>query len=330
MELRQSLGMRQDLEQKLEQKLVQTIDFAKTLVVPDEVMSVVISAIAYNPEAVESILGSGKSASKSYTANKVQSIYSSILPSGESQSTDSKKRGGIILSPDLTSLQSLVANFQVEVTPDVTYVARKDKKPEIVFSDHITGSMALRLLIVDASRFPNTARLFEDLKFYDQWKREKLRQIYPLIGNKQREFFEQFDYTRLTIYPTRSLVEEVKLSESTLSRILSNRWVEARNLDGDQQHFYIKDLLVTADDVLRFHTIPRLNEVLQHEFENKRALSDEDIHSKIKSVQRRTIAKYRMSYQIPDKSARKKLYLSGERTEPYYLENGFNVKSIIE
>lgn len=322
-------GCRTSLENRvsLRQELSLKIEFSKMMAVPDEVMATVLGAIAYNPQNVESTLQERKKAGLSNLAandpaQKVQSVYSSILPSGGNPPKPKGSKRGMILAPNLESLEPLVTNYSVEVTPDVTYIARKSNKPEIVFSDHLVGVLSLQLAI-DSEVYPETAKLFRVLQHYDSWKRGELRRIYPILGDERREFFEEFNFRRLTRYVSSDLARSIGLSETTISRILSNRWVEARDLSGNKMYLYAKDLFITRDDLFRFISLDEINRILQKEFQEKKAYSDSEIAQQLHGAKRRTISKYRELYQIPTTTVRQRDYDSGTRAEPYLMPPSF-------
>ena len=308
------------LEQRIKQelKLAQIVSLSKLISVPDEVLNVVVGAISYNPDSVESLLKNqkGENTPDNYSDNKVQSIYSSLTPSkGDSGSI---KKGGLIIYPDLRILEKSPGNYQTRVTPDVTYIGRKDDKPEIVFSDHIKGSISLTLE-VDPSIYPETSKLLSQLKKFDEWKRSTLRKTYVILGDEQREFLEELDTSRFNLFNQERLANELNLSQSTVSRVLCNRWVEARNVRGEQKFLYAKDLCVTQDDINRYTILPRLNQIFMEEFKRKKAFSDWEISRRVPNIARRTINKYRSRAGIPNTSKRNDLYKSSCIEEPYVI-----------
>jgi len=276
----------------------------------------VAGTLLYNPDSIESILQSKrKEKNKEDVSDKVQSIYSSLSTCNLSN----KKNKGIILSPDVRTLEGQLKVYQAEVTPDVTYIGRKQNKPEIVFSDHLKGARSLLLMQIDTSKYPETSKLLSQLKKFDEWKRSKLRESYAVFGDKQREFFENFDITKYHIFKQEDLANELTLNPGTISRILSNRWVEARDINGNQKFFYTKDLFVTSDNLKKYMILPKFNKMLEEEFKRKKAYPDYEIQKKIPSIARRTVAKYREDASIPNFAERDKIYKSEELKEPYRI-----------
>ncbi len=310
--------MRQTQSLRQEMQLSQVIDFANLLSVPDEVLHVVAGVVSYNPDTVEKTLK--KAAEETYhqdSATSVQSVFASSLPPSKGDAT--KRHGGIIVSPNVQSLENMLSSYKTMVTPDVTYIGRMNTEPEIVFSDHLKGTLALLMVQLDVSQYPETTKLLYKLRRFDEWKRKTLRDSYVYLGGAQREYFEDFEITRFNLYDQTKLANDLDISISTASRILSNRWVEARNIAGKQKFIYTKDLCVTADDLKRFHTIPMVNEILKKEYKLGKAHSDQDISNKIPNVARRTIAKYRKIYNIPATPERNEAYRFGKLQEPYRI-----------
>ena len=314
--MKMNLMLLSELKQEL--KLSQVIEFVNLMNVPDEILNVVTGAVLYNPESIEIALQNRKK-KENYMggADKVQTIYSSLTPSKGDLNIE---KGGLIGFPDLRTLEGLIGNYQTNVTPDVTYIGRENKKPEIVFSDHLKGLMALRLIPIDSSKYPETSKLISQIKRFDEWKREKLINVYVIFGEKQRDFLENFDKTKFQVFKPENLGNQLNIHSSTIYRLLSNRWVEARNIAGNQKFIYAKDLLVTENDLKKYHVLPKLNKILSEEFENKKAYSDSEISNKVGGLARRTFTKYRKSSNIPLAGERERIYFEESKKEPYRIE----------
>lgn len=316
------LSLTQELRQEM--RLAQIIEFSNLMAVPDEVLNTLVGAVCFNPGSIEKTLQERKRGnfSPEDSSKKVQSLYASLIPS--KGDTGEERRRGLVISPDLRILENCLGQYSATITPDVTYIGRKSEKPELVFSDHLKGSVSLMMLQLDASIYPETARLIAQLKRFDEWKRKTLRDAYVVIGGTQREFFEDFDKTRLHVFKTGDLADKLGFNESTIYRVLSNRWVEARNTEGNQKFLYARDLLITPDELKRYLALPKLNEALTEEFQRGRSYSDREIAEKIQSIATsiatRTVAKYRLNAGIPDTTERNRIYKSGERAEAYQIE----------
>jgi len=314
MDIRVTMSARQELRQEM--RLAQVIEYAKLMAIPDEVLSVVAGAVAFNPDSIEGLL-EGRKKDTIGGAGKVQTIYTS-LTSGSTSVPEGGKRG-LIISPDIRTLEEHVGSYQVETTPDVTYVGRKNAKPEIILSDHLKGAMGMLVLQIDPVKYPNASKLLRQLRNFDTWKRSQLREAYLIMGDKQREFFESFDNTRLHLFLQRHVAERLDLTVGTISRILSNRWIEARDVAGNQRVMYAKDLFATEEDLLRYRMLPVLNEIFAEEFEKGRVYSDREITERVRGIARRTITKYRKEAGIPSTPERRRLYSCRSRDEPFVI-----------
>lgn len=311
------IAQRTELSQELQVR--QTIEFCNLMKIPDEAMSAVINAASYNPDSIESYLGQRENSRESMfsTDKKIQSVYSSLTGAKENV----KYSKGIIMTPEAESLEEYVNQKRIIATPDVTYVGMQNKKPAIVFSDHLAGAMKLSLFQIKSSKYPKTAKLINDLRRFDEWKRATLRNIYPIIGSEQREFFESFNTEKLNPFPQRDLAKRVDLHYSTISRLLSNRWVKGISAKGEEEKiFYTKDLLPTQDKILRYASAPLINRILEAEFAKKEAFSDKELSEKVGILKRRTIAKYRKMSGMPNSPKRKRRYNENIIEGPYKIQ----------
>ncbi|MEK6906727.1 MAG: hypothetical protein AABW81_03830 [Nanoarchaeota archaeon] len=303
------------LEQKIQ--LTQVIKLNDFLAVPDEIIEVVAGTVFFNPDLIERTLQKRK-AEKSIedVAGKVQSIYSSISPCSPNRAN----LNGMILSPDIRAVEEHIKPYQIEVSPDATYIGRTDKRPEIVFSDSIKGANKLFSLSLDIQKYPETSKLLSQMKKFDEWKKARLRESYVIVGDVQREYFEKFNLSRLNFFVQDHLADRLNLSASTISRVLSNRWVEARDTEGNQKSFYIKDIFATRDNLKKYSILSGINKIFEKEFEQKKAYSDMHILEKLgKDIARRSIANYRKENNIPNHLDRNKIYKSGKLQEQYRI-----------
>ena len=126
------------------------------------------------------------------------------------------------------------------------------------------------------------------------------------------------DKTKSNVFLQNDLAGKLNVNSSTVSRVLSNRWVEARGISENQKFFYAKDFFVSSNDLKKYLVTPKLNEILESEFISKKAYSDGEIASKVKHIARRTVAKYRKESDIPNILDRDKVYQSGKK-ETHYI-----------
>ena len=309
--------LKQGLTQNL--KLNQVIELSNLIAFPDEVLNRVADEITHNPDSVEGRLKKlREDKTVKYVDDKVRALFPSLVPS--QGDPDDGRKAGLVIAPDIRILEDSLGQHQVQITPDVTYVGRTSGKPELVYSDHLKGVMALSLVQLDQVRYPETSRLLNYLRKFDEWKRKTLRDSYLAIGEVQREFFENLDKTAFHLFKQDDLAERLNFSTSTISRILTNRYIEARGVNEKKEIWRSKDLLVTADRLLRYSIIPLINAVFEKEFSEKMAYSDQDIQKMVPNIARRTLAKYRVEARIPEHGGRIKIYRAGERKEPFKIE----------
>lgn len=311
------MQLTQSLRQEL--NISQKIVFSNLMAVPDEVMRTVAEAIKYNPDNIEAVLQETKSKAensdgKDFADKRVQSIYSSLIPSkGESNGK------GLVGSPDLRGLEGCIKDYDLDTTSDATIIGRKEDKPEIFFSEHIKGAKTW-IYLLDPSLYPETSKLLNQLKNFEEWKTRTLRDAYVLIAGKQREYFEEFNPLRFNVFNHKNLAGNMNLSESTIGRILSNRRIEARNIEGEQRCINTKDLLKSRRDLQKYNLIPKINEILKSEFENGEACSDDNIREEMEiDVSRESIKEYRLKSGIPGSYERNRFYKKGLVDKPYQI-----------
>ena len=311
------LRLAQELKVSQQLKLSQQIQLAGLLNTPDEVLNMIFGVLVFNPDKVEEKLQERNKEKGKYSddcVGKIQTLYNSLYPS-----KGDKDAHGLIMQPDIRGFENFIQGKSITITPDVTYIGRKNNKPEIVYSDHLKGGMFLQLLQVDPNKYPETSKLITNIRNFDAWRREKLIDSYKILGDEQREYFEDFNPSKYNIFTQTDLAEELNLHSSTISRLLSNRWYEARNLEGEQKVAYVKDLCKTRKTMLGLSQISDFNKIFDGEFEHGYALSDSDIASGL-NIARRTVAKYRAENKIPDKKGRKRIYQEKLLEESYRVE----------
>ena len=307
------MGLRLSQNLRLEQSmnLSQRIGIANLIKLPDSAL-VVENAIGHAPDKVEDTLVHAKSSLDEGVDAKVRTLCGSFGSSG------SKGEGkGMIISPDVRSIEDVIGDHDVKILPDVIFRGRENNKPEIVFSDYLRGTIELKLKMVDRSKHPETAKLLSQLARFRDWRNEKLRLAYTNIGEEHREYFEHFDCSKINIFTYERLASKLEIHECTVYRLLENRLVEARDVSGDVLVLTAKSLLPTKVDVLRLQAMNTLNEVLASEFREGITYSDQQFSDQVKGLARRTIAKYRDECGIPGKNDRQAAYKCGDLVVPY-------------
>jgi len=300
-------------------RLAQVIDFAHLIKFPDEALDFVVTKISENPDNIELRLKELKEKREArFVDDKVKALFPSLVPPPDDPNR--KSNSGLVISPDMTILSENLGQQKVQITSDVVYLGRKNLKPEIVYSDHLNGAMRMSLVQLNSSQYPETARLVDHLRRFDEWKRKTLRNIYLTIGDEQREYFEELDKTRFHIFKQQDLAEKIDISWSTVSRLIANRYAESRGINGNLEILATKDLCITADKLLRYSVTPLINAVFEKEFSERMAYSDQEINGMVPNVARRTIAKYRFEAGIPSHGDRVRSYRTGEKTEPFKIQ----------
>ena len=309
--MRQSLAVRQSLSLS---QIMRTVSFMS---LPDEALSLIAERVSADPDNMEGRLTSIKKQviGRDVVKGDVACLYDSLKgPSGDS----TKSRNGMIGAPDLTGLEADLGDAKVEIKPDVIYTGVKNNKPKFVFSSYLKGENPFLGFELDQSKHPNAYYLCIQLRRFDNWKKGVLRNAYVAIGEAQREFFEDLDYTRVRIFSQDNLADRLDLSNSTISRVFANRCIEAKNADGSKKEIInTKDLLITAHDLQKCLALPYLNQALEEEFKIGEAYSDFELLRKVRGIARRTITKYRTHSKIPNSAERTRIYSEKERQEPY-------------
>ncbi|MBI1970817.1 hypothetical protein HYS47_03650 [Candidatus Woesearchaeota archaeon] len=310
------MAITQQLTTNLSQRLhlSQVIEFAHLLAVPDEVFSAVSDAVSADPARTEAVLQ--ETAAPTYIDDKVKNLFTTLIPASENPTN----RRGIIITPVLGPLKGYVPGTEVEITPDVLYIGRKQDKPEIIFSGHLQTQIKIEQVQIDRGKYPKTAKFAEQLRHFDDWKRRTLMDAYVRIGEAQREFFEDLKRTRCSIFTYETLAERLGLSPSTLSRLFPYRFVTARSCAGDEKIFPAKDFFVNGTDLQRYIAQEKLNQLFQQELTEGTAYSDRQLAEQATGIAVRTVTKYRLLSNIPSSSERTMLYRSNQRTGPYVME----------
>jgi DNA-directed RNA polymerase specialized sigma54-like protein len=309
------MGVQISVQQSQKVIVTQAIELSNLMSIPDQVLSAVYESALSNPESMEAALVNTK-ANKPGIENASAKIMA-VYPVIGSQAPSAGK--GIIISPDIKTLENQVQeNIHADIKPDVIYTGRESQKPELEFSNHLSGSLTIKYEL-DKKRYPQTSRLLAAIRRFNEWKKRTLRDAYVIIGDVQREYFEGFDYTKCNILTQQNLAERLNIDDSIVSRILSNRWVMATNISRHQKRLETKSLIITHDDLRKYSILPMLNDLLEEEFNMKKAYSDYEISKRIPYLARRTLTKYRNGAEIPVHSIRHDAYRTGERNKPYVM-----------
>jgi hypothetical protein len=201
--------------------------------------------------------------------------------------------------------------------PDVLYVGNPHGGPEITFSERILIPSCLACAGIDAGAYPVVARYLRRIQKYSAWKRRLLIEGYRIIGEEQARFLRDLNPRNYNSLRQADLAEHLGVHQTTVSRVFSNRLVEAQAVNGSRAIIPASNLFITRDEFLRIIVTPLLNNILRIEYATGRALSDESLALKAGIIARRTEAKYREESLIPGCWGRNRAYKAGTCERPY-------------
>jgi len=203
------------------------------------------------------------------------------------------------------------------VEPDV-YVYDHGDKFEVVVNE--TGLPKLKLttsyrkLISDKS-LPEETRKFLENKLQValgiikgiQQRRENLKKITQVLVNYQADFIRK-GKEHLKPLILKDVAEEVELHESTVSRIVSSKYVQLPTGVIPLKAFFSNRLSSSSGDVSTEKVKYMIGQLIQNE-DKRKPLSDQKIADILKkqgiNVARRTVTKYREQLNIPDSRTRR-------------------------
>jgi hypothetical protein len=213
-------------------------------------------------------------------------------------------------------------NNENQIPLDGIYVSQLPNSPKFIASQSLNGFPKEQIQI--GPEFPNARKLRNYLIREHDWIGAQLRKIYHRIGENQRKFIATFNPLDIHPYTRIDIGEETGLHGSTVGKLISSRFVALKK--GKENYaFPTKELLLGIYDFKRYLSAPRINELLELEFEAREALSDQAFTETIqgKIIARRTFTKYRKNTGIPSRGERQKSYSSGDKKEPYVIKLGF-------
>ncbi len=145
------------------------------------------------------------------------------------------------------------------------------------------------------------------LKSLDQRKRTIVR-VAESIVRKQRDFFE-YGVSQLRPLVLRDVAEDIGMHESTVSRVVSNKWMTTpRGLVPMKFFFHSAIASSVGEDVSSLAVKNRIQSLVQAE-DSTRPLSDARLSELLARdgirIARRTVAKYREELHIPSSSLRR-------------------------
>ena len=194
--------------------------------------------------------------------------------------------------------KQIIPDFFVEVEDDIKLRINNDYYPDILIQDPFSSkSENIREKLKEARDIVNLLEL----------RKTTLYKIVLLIVEKQLTFFVGGELKPLNMS---HLADELSFAESTISRAISNKYIESK-----QGIFPLKSFFTNAVATKELSSSEIKNFINQQiEYENKEEpLTDDDLLERIEKrfnikMVRRTITKYRKLMNVASSKERKKIY----------------------
>lgn len=140
-------------------------------------------------------------------------------------------------------------------------------------------------------------------------RKNNILNISRYIINKQKDFLN-CGKNHLKPLIQKEVAEELGISISTVSRIVNGKYIETPQGVYELKYFFSSGIEKNKIEISATAIKNKLKEIIQNE-DKRHPLSDEKIKDALKkediSISRRTVAKYRISMDIPNASQRKEL-----------------------
>ena len=192
----------------------------------------------------------------------------------------------------------VVPDFYVDVEDDIDIRINNQYYPDIKIKDPFKNkSTILKDKLKEARDTVNLLQL----------RKATLYSIVTLIVQKQIGFFVGGE---LKPYTMRELANELGYDESTISRAVSNKYIETKWGVHSLKSFFTNS--VSSDGISSSELKSFMKNLIEYE-DHENPLTDQDILDKIDEkyqlkMVRRTITKYRKILDMPSSKERKKLY----------------------
>ncbi|MBW2966538.1 hypothetical protein KY342_05530 [Candidatus Woesearchaeota archaeon] len=244
---------------------------------PPNALDLLINLIASYPQKAESIVRSSK--------GNIRLIYDEFA----------RHKDAI-----LSSLEGLVTkDIKVDSTPDVTYIGRKNEKPETIFSENLIQGPKLSQTIIPRE-YPEAKKLFNFLRYEREWITKTLKKAYIIIGEVQREFIYSLSPADLNKFDLSDLAYIMEMHSTTVGRLRMGKYAVV-----GKQILPVHFLMPNDDSFKKYIAIERINALLAEE--PPQSYSDDKL-AKETGVARRTVAKWRNEYRIPESRERTRMY----------------------
>jgi len=140
-------------------------------------------------------------------------------------------------------------------------------------------------------------------------RRRTILRVTESIFEVQRDFLEKGP-THLKPLTLREIADDIGVSESTVSRVTRDRYVQTPRGVFELKYFFNSSLSTKNGGVTSSLSVKEIIKNMVDEEDHQKPLSDEDIKVNLSkkgiSIARRTIAKYRGELNIPSSTKRKK------------------------
>ncbi len=193
--------------------------------------------------------------------------------------------------------KEIIPDFFVEVGDDINIKINNDSYPDIVVSDPFNSkNEELRYQLKEA----------RDLVGLLELRKSTLYKLVLIIVEKQISFFIGGELKPLIM---KTIADELGFEESTISRAVSNKYIECSRGTFALKHFFTNAVSknLSSSEIKNF-----LKQLIENESHDT-PLNDDEILEKIENrfgvkMVRRTITKYRKLLNLPSSKERKKLY----------------------
>lgn len=141
-------------------------------------------------------------------------------------------------------------------------------------------------------------------------RRETILRVMTTIAQKQPECMRK-GFAHLKPMTMREIAEKLNIHESTVSRTVRGKYVQAPFGTVEMREFFSSSLQSTNSEDVSAQEAKNEMQILIHNEDKKKPLSDQDISDILKAqkkivLSRRTVAKYRDQLNIPSSSKRKR------------------------
>lgn len=207
----------------------------------------------------------------------------------------------------------------IEITPDV-YVIKDGDQFLVLDNDrglqrlYVNASLAKKML-----EDPSAKEFIRDKLRSAQWliraieqRRKTIIRVTECIVEKQLEFFEN-GVAHLKPMILRDVADAVRLHESTISRVTTNKYVHTPQGLFELKYFFNSSIRRLADEDIASESVKQAIKKIIDEENKKKPLSDQAIVKILRDeegiqIARRTVAKYREMLGILASSKRKQLF----------------------